>query len=481
MKQIKSVATGINLIIGLILINLFLGFYPFLRIDLTKNKIHSLSSASKEMVKNLDDVVQIKVYISQELPPEVKSLADGLNTIVDELSRLNASKIRVSKIDPLEDKKLEQEAVKMGIQPLQFSTVKDDKFEVSNGYLGLALIYGDEKAVLPVASDIGNLEYFLVSNIKRLTNPETKKVALVDNVSTDQSKINYLTKYLGQDYQIVDLGLDKEELNQEAEGLVWLGNNKALEPEKEEKVEQWLEGKSLLALVDGVEVDGTTMNGNLVDKVNLSDYLANSGIKIDKKLALDKSSTIANFRSEQGAFISQYPYWIEITPENFNKEIPAVSGLSGLMLPWVSPIELGDGAETLFTSSKNSWTDKTASDLSPLKVAKADSFEANLVLGAINKDKRVAVVADSDFISDDFVANKQNNLILALNLVDYLMADESLLQVRSKSIASYPLVTLDKNKKMMVRYGNLVLPIIITGLAILLVSKIRQKKQNYEE
>lgn len=479
MKQIKNFVTGINLAAGLVLLNVFLSFYPFWKIDLTENKIHSLSEASRVMAKNLEDVIQIKVYISGQLPTQVKPVATSLKTIVDEFARLNPAKIKVTYVDPLTDKKAEQEAIGSGIQPLQFSSVKADKFEVSSGYLGLMMMFGSEKEVLPVASDVGNLEYFLVSGIKRLISDNKEEVAVVNNLTQDQGQISYLAQYLTRDYAVTEMKTEQEDWPDEAKLVLWIGNS-GKKADNQEKMNEWLAGRAVLAFVDGAVVDGTNMSGTKSELIDLEEYLKNNGLTINRNLVLDESSTIANFRSDQGAFISQYPYWIEVRPENISKVIPAVSGLSGLMLPWASSIETGQGVEKLFESSQNSWIDQAMTDLSPVAIKKADSYSGGQVLAAINKDSKVALVASSKMVVDDFVLNKQENLILALNLVDYLMQDETLLKVRSKSIVIYPLAKLSQTQKGLVRYGNVFLPIIITAATAIAVTKLRQKKQANE-
>ena len=53
---------GILILINVISINIFY------RIDLTGNKIYTLSDASKSLVKNLDDKFVVKAYFTDNLP-----------------------------------------------------------------------------------------------------------------------------------------------------------------------------------------------------------------------------------------------------------------------------------------------------------------------------------------------------------------------------------------------------------------------------
>ena len=55
--------------LAVIFINL-IGRNWFLRFDLTDNKMYSLSSSSKSVVGKIDDLFTIKVYFSNDLPPQ---------------------------------------------------------------------------------------------------------------------------------------------------------------------------------------------------------------------------------------------------------------------------------------------------------------------------------------------------------------------------------------------------------------------------
>ena len=59
-----------GLVIGLVLLNL-IARDIFKRFDLTDNSMYSLSSSSRKIVENLDDLLTMKVYFSDNLPNEL--------------------------------------------------------------------------------------------------------------------------------------------------------------------------------------------------------------------------------------------------------------------------------------------------------------------------------------------------------------------------------------------------------------------------
>ena len=65
-KHLIQLGLALVLVVAVILV----GELRFFRIDLTSEKRHTLSKASRSMLRELDDVVYIKVYLDGELPAE---------------------------------------------------------------------------------------------------------------------------------------------------------------------------------------------------------------------------------------------------------------------------------------------------------------------------------------------------------------------------------------------------------------------------
>ena len=78
------------------------------------------------------------------------------------------------------------------------------------------------------------------------------------------------------------------------------------------------------------------------------------------------------------------------------------------------------------------------------------------------KQFRLVVVGDSDWLTDNVAARYQNNLILALNWIDWLAQEEALASIRSKVITSRTLLFRSDALKNFVQYANIVgVPVII--------------------
>ncbi len=471
--------TGVNLIAVVVVINILLSFAPNVRLDLTNNKIHSLSKTSELTLQKLEDVVNVKVYISSELPPEIKPLADNLKLTINEFESINPGKFKVTYLDPLKSESVRSEAEKNGIQPLQFSNIKSDKFEVSNGYFGLVMTYGDKKEVLPVAGDVGNLEYFLVTGIRRLVNNKSTGVLLAINEDNADNGYQLLNEYMGKVYKTTEINLGEEvKLTEENEVMVIVNPQTDLVKNKE-AISLWLkQGKGLVFFADQIGVDvamGSKQNPIEGWKSLFKEY----GIEYGDKMLVDQSSTLANFRGQKGNFLTQYPFWIQIRTENINNTLPILSGVTSLMVPWTTGLSVSGQARPLFSSSSQSQAVDGALDVSPYsKVSWESGKMKKTVVGAINTEGvRLAVIADSDMLRDQFLRNNQQNLVLALNLTDYFSQDKSLMEIRSKNVKSSPLKPVEEMVRLAVKGGLIVSPLLLTLLVAGAAKIVRNKNQ----
>src|SRR6185295_8966937 len=76
----------LRLVLGtaiLILLNVIASFV-FTRFDLTSEKRFTLSQPTKEMLKKLNDVVYVKVYLEGEFPSGFKRLRNSTQEMLDE-------------------------------------------------------------------------------------------------------------------------------------------------------------------------------------------------------------------------------------------------------------------------------------------------------------------------------------------------------------------------------------------------------------
>ncbi|MCK5703323.1 MAG: Gldg family protein [Cyclobacteriaceae bacterium] len=105
----------------------------FYRFDLTEEKRFTISDASINILKNLDDAVYVDVYLEGELPAGVKRLQKGIKETLDEFKIYAGSNLQFRFINPstAKSKKARQEfyehLIKKGIQATNLYNNVDGK------------------------------------------------------------------------------------------------------------------------------------------------------------------------------------------------------------------------------------------------------------------------------------------------------------------------------------------------------------------
>ncbi len=98
-------------IVALLAINWLASLYHT-RIDFTNEKRFTLSTPTKKIIKKLDDVVQIDVFLKGEFPSGFKKLANSTTEILQELKEIGGKNIQYNFISP--DDEVEGANIKWG-------------------------------------------------------------------------------------------------------------------------------------------------------------------------------------------------------------------------------------------------------------------------------------------------------------------------------------------------------------------------------
>jgi gliding-associated putative ABC transporter substrate-binding component GldG len=482
LKNTNSAATVI-IVIGILIVVNFLSYQIFFRLDLTKDNNYSISKASKQAVGKLDDIVNVKVYFSNNLPNQYINLRQEVGDILDEYANYSNGKIKVEFIDPKDDQATESELYMIGIPPLQFNVLEKDKYQVVRGYLGIAVKYGDKTEAIPVVEDTKNLEYQLTLAIKKATNKINASVGLVtsNGALKTENEINQAYNELKKLYDVKLVDLTAGEIPSDINTLIIPGPKEKFSQAETKKIDDFfMSGKAILLLVDGVKVDnGLTASAN---DLGLDDLLLPYGVRLNKNLVLDVYSGVASFNQGFITFSTNYPFWPKVVKAGFDENTAAVSKLESVIFPWASSLEIVDGKidpsdkiSYLAKTSKDAWVEEGEFDLNPQQnFSPTSKSERTLALSISGKFKsafgektteagRLIVVGDSDFMSDSFVRGTPDNLIFFQNLVDSLSLDEDLINIRSKGVTERPIKEISEGTKAAIRYSN------IFGLTVIIV------------
>ena len=173
----KSFLTYIGIVVAILIIVNIVSRNMFFRWDLTENKMYSLSDSSKSVVGKIDDRLTMKVYFSDNLPGEYGNNRRYLQDILEEYVAYSNGNIHFELIP--DDEKMQENAQKSGIQPVQLQVIENDNLEVKRVYMGMVFLYEDAQETIPVIQTTTGLEYDITTKIKKLvdTNKETLAIA----------------------------------------------------------------------------------------------------------------------------------------------------------------------------------------------------------------------------------------------------------------------------------------------------------------
>ncbi len=91
LKRKHLIQLGITLV--LVVVVGLLAEIKFFRIDLTSEKKHTLSQASRQFLRELDDVVYVKIYLDGDLPAEFVNFQKSIRELMDEFRAYGGEKL----------------------------------------------------------------------------------------------------------------------------------------------------------------------------------------------------------------------------------------------------------------------------------------------------------------------------------------------------------------------------------------------------
>ncbi len=300
------------------MVNILASFY-FIRVDLTQEKIYTLNSKTKELLKTLPNEVLVKVYLHGDLPLSFKKFSQTIREQLDEFRVYAGKKLQYEFIDPYENNNPKQieafitQLYQAGLQPTNVK-MKDAKGGYSEKMIipGAIVSFGNRDFAVNLLNNnpaftgeeninysIQNLEYNLINAIRCITNTQVEKIAFLEGHGEwDEYHTGDIMKALSNYFQI-----DRGQIH---------GNVKALDPYKciiiagptsplseEDKfvIDQYImKGGKVVWLIDAVSINRDSfVAGNtfaVPAQLNIDDMLFKYGIRINPVLIQDVQCAI---------------------------------------------------------------------------------------------------------------------------------------------------------------------------------------------
>jgi ABC-2 type transport system permease protein len=181
-RRLHLVLNGLLLLANLVALN-FLVRPVSARIDLTEEKLYTISDVTRRTLADLPDRIELYGYFSQETHEKLAPLVPKIRDLAEELRQISHGKLEVTFLDPRGDEAAEKDAAqRFGVRPTPFMLQSKYESGVRSAYFDIVLAYGDVHEHLgyqdmieveakgpDVEVRLRNLEYQLVSAIRKLT------------------------------------------------------------------------------------------------------------------------------------------------------------------------------------------------------------------------------------------------------------------------------------------------------------------------
>ena len=188
----KSILNLVMVVASIAVFNIVANQF-FFRVDLSTDQVHSLSPKTKDLLLNLEEIINVEVYLDGDFPAEIEKLKKSLSEKVDEFKAYGGDNFKVNFInldeDPVAAKEVKNQVFNDGLDFSDILISRDSKQELVTICPGIILRMGDQfesvqllqGGKFPISQVIINhfndqLEYNLVLGINNLLNPVTKKI-----------------------------------------------------------------------------------------------------------------------------------------------------------------------------------------------------------------------------------------------------------------------------------------------------------------
>lgn len=494
-----------------ILNNLFLGS---VRIDLTENKLFTLSDGSKEIIDGIDEPINLYFFFSQRASEDltaIRTYARRVREFLEEYELYGDGRINLQVIDPEPFSEEEELASEFGLQGVPVNTSGDELF------FGLAATNAlDDQAVLSffqpdkeefLEYDISKLIYSLTDTTKAVIGlMSSLKIQRDIDMSTFQSTPAWMiVDQIEQTFEVETLDSNATEIPDNIDVLM-LVHPKQLADDTLYAIDQFvMKGGRLLAFVDPLaELDRPPQANPMMPAAprgqasDLNKLMTQWGVTLKENSILGDAQSALSVGGGQGRTPVRHLGILGFGAANFSSEDVITSALESINVATAGILEVSEDKTTevtaLIESSVHSMgfesfqfqflTDPAdlqrgfsatgekylvaARITGPAESAFPDglpgtSEDAEVV--AASESINVIVVADTDILSDRLWVQVQNffgrriatpwsnNGDFVINALDNLTGSSALISIRSRGRFSRPFeVVQDLKRQAEARY-----------------------------
>ena len=491
--QYRNLQLGVA---GLVVLSLLVGWFGNSiggRLDLTEDKLFTLNKGTKEILSGLDDLLTVKLFTSKDPPLQIKLAARDVDDFLDDFVANSGGKVKIVRRYPdAEGDEDEQEAALearlAGIEAMPFNVRGQSEIGVKIGYLGLDMTYADKRKRISSILTVDGLEYRIASLAHIMTRQERKNVAFLTGhgeKSKDQ-ELRTLAQSLDQLFRVTEIEAAEDEPPDLSgvDVLIIPGPTEKVPDAVQEDLHSYLDdGGKAMVLIDSVLIDQRRMAA-FPSRYSFADFVNRYGVIVEDDILFDLrfNETLA-FGTRFGSVLRAYPYWMRVPIV----DTKVAGQVESAVLPWASSLGITESEAgrveviPLLETTPFAAIDFNYGDVRPNTPVFDRVTEQNLVQslvgvavtrkggdGAEQGSFRLVVVGDSDWLSEGVVNRSQENLALALNLIDWLAQEDTLAVIRSKVVSTRHLRFNSSTHQGVVQYANIIgVPLAFVAIGLL--------------
>lgn len=443
------------------------------RFDLTEDNLFTLSPATADIVDGLDDILTLELYESREPAVPIALATRDIGDFLEDFAAGSDGKVKLVRRFPEDDEDDLRKAQIAGAPPRQFNVRSQGELQIKASYLGLSMTYVDQRETIPFINSFDGFEYRMASLINRMVEDQKKSIVFLTGHGQAGPSGGYQTfaALLTDAYEVREMNASEDPAIDLSgvDVLIIGGPTQAIPDETANAVVEYLTngGKALL-MIDSIAVDQSRLAAG-ENRYSFRDLPERFGVIVEQDLVFDlQANETLSFQTQVGSVFLPYPYWVRAPV--IDKKV--AGNVESAVLPWASSLGISESQRELvevipiLETSEFAAIDFTYRDLRPnsqtFEEITPDNLVQSLVAVAVaekagdgDEAYRIVVVGDSGWLTDTLVSQSQENVALALNLVDWLAQEDRLASVRSKVVSSRDLLYSSPTHENTARWLNI--------------------------
>ena len=443
------------------------------RVDLTENKVYTLSPGTKAILAKIDAPVEVRFYYSQSqsrMPAQFKTYAKRVEDLLAEFRQHSRGNLELKKLDPQPDSEAEDLANLDGVEGQMIET--GEKI-----YLGVAISLDPQKVALPFLPPNRErlLEYDLARALSQVISTNKPVVGVMSPLQVfgmqmppqmrmqmggqNQDPWVFISE-LKRDFEVRQVQMDADKIDDDIKVLLVI-HPKEIKDTAQYAIDQFImRGGKLIACLDPMSLSDVNRQNPMMPMPggasNLEKLLKAWGITFETTKVVADMNSARKLVVRQGGQPEIVPTLLFVTDSGISKEDVVANQIDEVLLAFSGTFTgtpaSGLKQTVLLKSSKNSQlVEPFMAQMSPSKIV--DDFKASDTSYALavrlegkfktafpdgkpeaakpeDKDEKKDEKKDEDKAKDTLKETKTDNAVLLIGDTDWL-SDQFSVQVQN--------------------------------------------------